>query len=229
MARLRPGHFLCLVTFDPTPPDVTVGCVTDTRFLRSVPNRLRRVIVTAFAIYAGSLLGTALGVRFVADWLTNRGTPSPIPPILLVTVMVVFAVVLTDFVTRWRAGEEPRTGNDRFDISDDQLRVMARVIPCGLGSIAVMVYGLISSGGWEPLPHRFGTPYRIIHDHSNFVRTVSEGRYRHVLEGNLLFTIGMSLVFLSLCYGAVRVQSVPQAPPRMAGAVAARTKETPGA
>jgi hypothetical protein len=190
------------------PSSTTVGFMTEMRFLRSVPNRLRSVIVTAFAIYGGLLLATALGYRVVGGWLANHGTPFP-GQIIFVTGAIVFGVILTDLVSRRSAGEAPKSANDRFNISNDELRVMAKVIPIGFCFIAVMAYGFISSGGWGVIPHSPGAPYRIFHSHDGFVSAVSEERYRHIIEGNLLFAIGMSLVFITMCYGVIRTQKLP--------------------
>ena len=174
--------------------------MSEARFLRSVPSRLRTVIIAVLAIYGAVLLVTALGYRIVGGWLANRGTAFP-SQILVVTALLVGGVIVTDLVTRTEAGEAPKSVNDRFNISDAELKFMARVIPIGFCFVAMMAYGFISSGGWGVIPHSPATPYQIFLSHSRFSSVVSEARYQHVIEANLLFTVGMSLILLTVTYG----------------------------
>ncbi len=125
-------------------------------------------------------------------------------------LILVVVVVLTDVVTRWWAGEAPKSADDRFIISDAYLKAMVRVLPSGLCFFAIMTYGIISTGTWDALPHRAGEHYKLFNHGS--LAIVSEARYRHVIEGNLLFAIGMSLLFITLCYRVASNSAVPKAP-----------------
>ena len=98
---------------------------------------------------------------------------------------------------------------------------MARAMPIGFCFIAMMVYGLVSTGTWMAMPHSPGKRYELFNHGS--LAVVSQARYRHVIEGNLLFEIGMSLTFFTMCYGAIRIQSVPKTPAWIAVLKARRT------
>lgn len=188
--------------------------VDEIRLLRAVPRWPRRFMLSLLSIQIAALCILTLSHVWVGRWIVDHRSSFPIGGLIFGNCILVIVFVAIDYLTRARSAEGQALPPDPFDIPLPVIKETLRVMPFGLAAFGTMLYGAISSGGEDLIPHQSGQPYQLTSHGST--ETVSLARYIHVSQNGILFATGFCLLWLVLFCGLSRTPML-RFSPRLTG------------